>query len=178
MKAKRSFLATRTTREADPFGQLLGHRAPVLPAAPSSTVVVAGVKVTSVRDITKLMVDDEVADADAVKARELAAELRRARKRASDKAYREANPGKGKEWRQANPERMRQYRRKYLKRNREAALQQMAEWKREQYHADPETARAKARAHYQANRDKILERRRAQRAAAREARQASQQVQP
>jgi hypothetical protein len=164
----------RTTRAADPFGPLLGHRAPVLPAVPSSTVVVAGVKVKSTRQISRLVLDDEMADADAAKARELAAELRRARKSASDKAYREANPDKGKAWAQANPERMREYRRKYLKRNRKAALQQMAEWKRQQYHADPQTARAKALAYYYANRDRILQRNRARRAAAR---QAAQQVQ-
>ncbi|MEN9628603.1 MAG: hypothetical protein RJA10_1830, partial [Pseudomonadota bacterium] len=75
----------------------------------------------------------------------------------------------------ANPERMREYRRNYVQRHYEAALQQNADWKREQYRADLETARAKARAYYQANRDKILERSRARRAAAR---QATQQVQP
>ncbi|MEN9630946.1 MAG: hypothetical protein RJA10_4174, partial [Pseudomonadota bacterium] len=68
MKAKRD---RRTTRPADPFSQLVGHRPPVLPAVPSSTVVVAGVKVTSTRQISRLVVDDEMADADLVKAREL-----------------------------------------------------------------------------------------------------------
>jgi hypothetical protein len=175
---KRARKAPRTTRPADPFGPLLGHRAPVLPAVPSCTVVVAGEKLRSTRDLRRLVLDDELADADTAKARELAAELRRARKRASDKAYREANREKAKAWAQANPERMREYRRKYREDNRDAVLQQMAEWKRQQYHADPETARAKARANYHANREKILEQTRARRAAAREARQAAQQVQP
>jgi hypothetical protein len=150
---------TRTTRPADPFGPLVGHRPPVLPPAASCTVVVAGVKVSSERQIRRLMVDDEAADADVVKAVQLAEELRKAKKRARDKAYREANAERIKAWHLANADRMRGYRRNWLRRNHKAVLQQQAEWKREQYYADIEASRAKARAYYHANKDRLKQQR-------------------
>lgn len=167
--------------KATPFDALLGLKPGRLPHSKSTTVVVAGEKVTDVRQIDRKLVDAERDDDGAIaEARRLRAETQKARDAARYQADK-ADPvkmAKRKAWADANPEKVAEYRRRNRKRNRDRNRKLGTDWARRAYHENPEPFRAATRAWYERNRDKVLARLKAKRDAARQAREAAQKDQP
>ena len=133
--------------------------------------------VADVRQIERKLVDDERDDDIAIaEARKLRAEIDRARQAARYQADKldPAKMAKRKAWMDANPEKVAEYRRRNRERNRDRNRKYAADFARRQYHTDPEAARAKARAWYQCNRDRILARLKQQREEARKSRKGGQ----
>ena len=164
-------------RAAMPFDALLGLTRLRMPQSRSTTVVVAGEKIADVRQIERKLVDDERDDDIAIaEARKLRAEIDRARQAARYQADKldPAKMAKRKAWMEANPEKVAEYRRRNRERNRDRNRKIAADFARRKYHTDPEAARAKARAWYQCNRDRILARLKQQREEARKSRKGGQ----
>lgn len=155
-------------KAATPFDQLLGLAPRQLPATPSVTVVVAGQRVDTVAQIDGALVDADRDDDHAIaEARRLGKHLRRAKARASDKRYLSdpANKARRQDWIKRHPERMAEYRAAHRERHREQIRKDAAEHFKRMYYADIEASRAKGRAYYHANRERILEQTRARKAA-------------
>lgn len=147
---------------ATPFDGLLGLVPGQLPKTKSGRVVVAGQAVTNVTKIDALLGADDPARQ----------ELREAVRAKAKARSRKRNPRNDtEEARERNREYMRQYmavwRAKPENQARERELK--AAWKRRQYHADIEAARAAQREWYARNREAVLARNKAKKLAARQA---------
>lgn len=153
---------------ATPFSQLLGLAPPALPVVASVSVVVAGQRITRVEQVDALVVDADRDDDVAIyEARRLAEQVRKAKRRANDKRYRESARAKEVRaaWMAANGDKMKQYRDDHRRRKGKAWAKEQAEDFQRRYWSDPEAARAKNRAYYHANRERILAAMRARREA-------------
>jgi hypothetical protein len=164
--------------KANPFAQLLGVKAHKLPKTASSTVVVAGKKVGDERQIKKLLgVQGEAPTDDNAQERAEAARQAKLRKTAYWRAkYQQdrqdpAKIAKREAYEEAHREERRAYMAEYRKRNRERQRELARDWARKNYHLNTDECRAKARAYYQANRERILADLKAQREAAKAAKQ-------
>jgi hypothetical protein len=166
--------------KATPFDALLGLLPARQPKSAGSTVVVSGQKVNDVRQIDAALRDPYADDDWATQsARRLRAEFNRAKDAARYQADRcdPVKMAKRKAWADANPDKVAEYRRRNRERNRERNRKMATDWARRAYQQDPEPRRAARRAWYERNRDKVLAKMKAKRDAARQARQAAQQVQ-
>lgn len=149
--------------------QLLGtSRVLPSPATGGTTVVVQGRRISDVRQLDAIEDDpDELA--------RLRAEVRRAKKRASDER-RKHDPhyqALRAAYVERTAEQRREYKRAYDLRTYARQRKQKSEWARRMYAQDAEYAearRAATRAYYQRNRERILAERKAERDAARSAR--------
>lgn len=159
---------TRKKLPAQPFAQLLGLPAAALPITDSAQLVVAGRRIARADQVAALVVDAERDDLAVAEARRLVDEARKAKRRAADKRYREkqSTQAKRKAWMEANPDKLQAYRAKHRKAKGDAWVQQQAQAFQRRYWSDPEAARAKNRAYYHANRERILSAMRARREAA------------
>lgn len=153
---------------ATPFSQLLGLAPHKPPPTRSVQVVVAGRRIDAASEVDALVVDAERDDDLQIsEARRLAEEARKAKRRAADKRYRESAAGRATQqaWRAANPDRMREYRAKHQQRQGDAWAAKQAASHQRWYWSDPEAARKKARDYYHANKERIRAQARAREAA-------------
>lgn len=158
---------------ANPFDALLGRTPARLPATTGATVVVAGKKISDVRQIDKALPcedDDEVAKEWAAKLRRQA-EASRQRVRYQKDRLDPAKMAKREAWAEANREKRRAYKKAYDEANKARIRAQQSAWAMRKYYENVEAARAKTRAWYAANREKVLARLKAQRDAAKAARE-------
>jgi hypothetical protein len=149
---------SRTKPAASPFAQLLGLPPRKPPPAQTVTLVVAGKVVQRVDEVERTLVDDERDDDRAIaEARKLAAELKKARKRAADARYR-AKPEvkeRRKAWVEQNAERMAQYKADWRKRQGKKLAEMAAAQFKRRYYSDLEASRAAQRAYYHRNAERI-----------------------
>jgi hypothetical protein len=148
----------------NPFLQLLGEPLPRLPRTPRVVVVVDGKRVTDVRQIE---VDDAVE-------RERLRKAVRAAKEAAKYQQLRQDPerlAKRKAWEAANADKRREYQRLYRERTKERQRAQKTAWAKRTYEANRDKRRAASRAYYQRNRERILAAKKAQKTAARAAKQ-------
>jgi len=160
-------------RAATPFDALLGLQPPAsLPKTTAAKVVVSGQPVTDVRQIDKLLDADDP----------LRTELRRAvgSSRNRSRYQRQRTDPETMASRAAREEAARADRQAYHAayradpKNKARHRELATAWARRNYHSDPEAARAKSRAWYQANREAILARAKAKRDAKKAAKAATQ----
>lgn len=144
---------------AHPFAGLLGLSCARLPSSASTTVVICGRKVHDARQVDEALPIHEPGDGTAEAwADKMRAEVERARQRQRYQLERQ-NPdrmAKRKAWIEANREKVRAYKKAYDEAHRRRIRPQQSAWAKAQYHADPDAARAKRRAYYADNRERIL----------------------
>lgn len=151
--------------------QLLGTRVE-LPRPSGSMVVVEGKRIT---DLRQIKVPDDP---------EEQARLRRDVQRAKNKARYErskhdpAYQARRAAYAERTREQRQAYKRAYDQRNKERQRQQKTEWAARDYLVNTEKRKAATRAYYARNREKILAKLKAQRDAARAARQAGKGTTP
>ena len=178
------------TTPINPFAQLLGLLPGRLPKTAHALVVMDGKPLTNLRQIRAAVGDD------AERSAELRQAVKQARKstryqaeRADPEAMAARQAHQARQARQDDAgEAHREYMRRYRAEHRDRIRELKRNWaraqylldpsaaaadQREQYHANPEHARALARARYQRNKAVILPRIKARRAAALEAAQAT-----
>jgi hypothetical protein len=139
----------------NPFDQLINPPRIRLPKAAEVAVVVAGKKVTDVRQIDA---EDRASYAKKVQVAKQAAKYQRARKDPEKMAKRQ-------QWYEANKEKVRAYKKAWDAEHLPQIRKAKAEWRARAYHANPEEYRRRTREYYARNRAAVLARAAAKRAA-------------
>lgn len=145
----------------NPFDALINPPRIRLPKAAEVAVVVAGKKVTDVRQIDA---EDRASYAKKVQAAKQAAKYQRARQNPEQMAKR-------KQWYEANKEKVLAYKKAWDAEHLPQLRKAKAEWRARAYHANPEEYRRRTREYYAKNRDAILARLAAKKAAAKAAKE-------